>query len=66
VTMAQFALRWILMNEAVSTVIPGAKNADQANGNASASGIEEISPSTMEELKAIYENRIAPHVHQLW
>lgn len=66
VTMAQFALRWILMNEAVSTVIPGAKNADQANGNASASGIEEISPSTIEELKAIYENRIAPHVHQLW
>ncbi len=66
VTMAQFALRWILMNEAVSTVIPGAKNADQADGNASASGIEEISPSTMEELKAIYENRIAPHVHQLW
>ncbi|MGV1753476.1 aldo/keto reductase [Agrobacterium sp. CG674] len=66
VTMAQFALRWILMNEAVSTVIPGAKNADQANGNASASGIEKISPSTMEQLKAIYENRIAPHVHQLW
>lgn len=66
VTMAQFALRWILMNEAVSTVIPGAKNADQANGNASASGIEDISPSTMEQLKAIYENRIAPHVHQLW
>ncbi|KIQ03451.1 aldo/keto reductase [Agrobacterium tumefaciens] len=66
VTMAQFALRWILMNEAVSTVIPGAKNADQANGNASASGIEEISPSTMEQLKAIYENRIAPHVHHLW
>lgn len=66
VTMAQFALRWILMNEAVSTVIPGAKNADQANGNASASGIEEISPSMMEQLKAIYENRIAPHVHQLW
>lgn len=66
VTMAQFALRWILMNEAVSTVIPGAKNADQANGNASASGIKEISPSTMEQLKAIYENRIAPHVHQLW
>lgn len=66
VTMAQFALRWILMNEAVSTVIPGAKNEDQANGNASASGIEEISPSTMEQLKAIYENRIAPHVHHLW
>lgn len=65
-TMAQFALRWILMNEAVTTVIPGAKNAAQANGNASASGIKEISPSTIEELKAIYESRIAPYVHQLW
>lgn len=66
VTMAQFALRWILMNSAVSTVIPGAKNADQAKGNALASGIADISPSSMEALKAIYENRIAPHVHQLW
>lgn len=66
VTMAQFALRWILMNEAVSTVIPGAKNAEQANANALGSSIAELSPSTMETIKTIYENRIAPHVHQLW
>jgi aryl-alcohol dehydrogenase-like predicted oxidoreductase len=66
VTMAQFALRWILMNEAVSTVIPGAKNADQAKANALGSGIEEISTSAMEALKSIYDGRIASHVHQLW
>ncbi|KAA3509456.1 aldo/keto reductase [Agrobacterium rosae] len=66
VTMAQFALRWILMNEAVSTVIPGAKSAEQANANALGSSIAELSPSTMETIKTIYENRIAPHVHQLW
>lgn len=66
VTMAQFALRWILMNEAVSTVIPGAKNADQAKANALGSSIEEISPSAMEALRSIYEGRIASHVHQLW
>ena len=66
VTMAQFALRWILMNEAVSTVIPGAKNANQANANASASSIAAIPPSMMERLKSIYDSRIAPHVHQLW
>ncbi|MBN7808495.1 hypothetical protein JZX86_24485, partial [Agrobacterium rosae] len=48
------------------TVIPGAKSAEQANANALGSSIAELSPSTMETIKTIYENRIAPHVHQLW
>lgn len=65
-TMAQFALRWILMSDAVSTVIPGAKNRAQAEANAAASGIEAISPETMAALRDLYAKRIAPYVHQFW
>lgn len=65
-TMAQFALRWILMEDSVSTVIPGAKNATQANSNSIASELTAIPDEKMEELRAIYQERIAPHVHQIW
>ncbi|MBV9281787.1 MAG: aldo/keto reductase, partial [Chloroflexi bacterium] len=41
-SMAQFALRWILMQEAVSTVIPGAKNPDQARANADSADLPPI------------------------
>jgi aryl-alcohol dehydrogenase-like predicted oxidoreductase len=66
VTMAQFALRWILMEEAVSVVIPGAKNAAQAKGNSAASDVAALPAETMDALRALYRERIAPHVHQLW
>ncbi|MFM2367120.1 MAG: hypothetical protein RIR95_1728 [Pseudomonadota bacterium] len=66
VTMAQFALRWILMQDAVSVVIPGAKNAAQAAANASASDVSALTPDQMGALKELYVTRIAPHVHQLW
>lgn len=66
VTMAQFALRWILMDQAISVVIPGAKNAAQAIANASASDIAALSPDVMAALREIYQSRIAAHVHHLW
>jgi aryl-alcohol dehydrogenase-like predicted oxidoreductase len=66
VTMAQFALRWILMQDAVSVVIPGAKNAAQAAANASASDVAALTPDQMGALKDLYATRIAPHVHHLW
>jgi aryl-alcohol dehydrogenase-like predicted oxidoreductase len=65
-TMAQFALRWILMEDAVSTVIPGARHATQAAGNSAASGRQPIPQETMTAIRGIYLNRIARHVHQLW
>jgi aryl-alcohol dehydrogenase-like predicted oxidoreductase len=65
-TMAQFALRWILMEQSVSTVIPGARNAAQAIANSQASALDAISPEAMEQLRALYRERIAPHVHHLW
>ncbi|ORM61832.1 aldo/keto reductase [Pantoea rodasii] len=66
VTMAMFALRWILMNEAVSVVIPGAKNKSQAESNAHASDIPALSNETLAALKEIYQHKIAPYVHQRW
>lgn len=65
-TMAQFALRWILMEQAVSTVIPGARNAQQASGNAAAGAFPALAAETMAELRKIYQHRIAPFVHQRW
>lgn len=66
VPMAQVALRWCLMEEAVSVVIPGAKNPDQAKGNAAAGHLPPLEEGTMEVVREIYRSRIAPHVHQLW
>ncbi|TPE11805.1 aldo/keto reductase [Pantoea vagans] len=66
ITMALFALRWILMNDDVSVVIPGAKNREQAEANARASGVDALSAETMAALKQLYQEKIAPHVHQRW
>ncbi len=65
-TMAQFALRWILMNEAVTATIPGARNAEQARANAAAADLPPLSSDTMAAAKAIYDRRIAPDVDQVW
>lgn len=66
VPMAQFALRWILMEQAVSTVIPGAKNASQAQSNSGASALPALSDDVMAALRELYTQRIAPHVHHYW
>lgn len=65
-TLAQFALRWILMDEAVTVVIPGARNAQQAKANADAAALPALSPDIMAAAHEIYRRRIAPHVHQRW
>lgn len=66
VTMAQFALRWILMNEGVTTVIPGAKNAEQAKANNVASDLPPLTDAAMAALRKLYLDKIAPYVHQRW
>ncbi|NVM79298.1 aryl-alcohol dehydrogenase-like predicted oxidoreductase [Duganella sp. SG902] len=65
-TMAEFALRWILMEDAVSTVIPGARNAAQAQANSRASALPALSADTMDALRELYRNRIAQYVHHSW
>lgn len=65
-SMAQLALRWILMHEAVTVVIPGARNDAQAKGNAGASGLAPLSADVMAAAKDVYDRLIAPHVHHRW
>ena len=65
-SMAQFALKWILMSDCVTCAIPGAKRPDQSTENFSVTELPEISASTMEALSVIYRQRISPYVHQLW
>ncbi len=65
-TMARLALRWILMADAVTVAIPGARNAEQARSNAAAAALPPIEASAMAELAAIYDQDIRPHVHQRW
>lgn len=65
-TMAAFALRWILMHEAVTVVIPGARNGEQAKANAEAASLAPLSQDVMAATREIYERLIAPHVHHRW
>jgi aryl-alcohol dehydrogenase-like predicted oxidoreductase len=65
-TMAQFALRWILMFDAVSCAIPGAKNRTQALDNAGASALPALSEEDMRRVREIYESRIRGQVHHRW
>ena len=66
VTMAQFALCWILMFDAVTCAIPGAKTPAQATDNAAASDLPPLSEETMEAIRDVYDGLIRPHVHQRW
>ncbi|MGN2406670.1 aldo/keto reductase [Pseudomonas syringae] len=65
-TMAQFALRWILMESGVTTVIPGAKLAQQAKANSDSSDLPPIPETTMRALRTLYDSKISPHVHHQW
>jgi aryl-alcohol dehydrogenase-like predicted oxidoreductase len=65
-TLAQLALRWILMHDAVSTLIPGARSPVQARANAAAAELPALGDATMARVAAVYRERIEPYVHQRW
>ncbi|MFW5713091.1 MAG: aldo/keto reductase [Brevefilum sp.] len=65
-SMAQFALRWILMFDAVSLAIPGAKNPKQASENAAAPEMPAFEEKKMEKIREIYDRYIRDQVHQKW
>lgn len=66
VSMSQFALRWILMFDAVSCAIPGAKRPEQVADNCRASEVAPFSHTLMTEVKRIYDENIRSQVHQRW
>jgi len=65
-TMAQFALRWITMFPEVTTTIPGAKNPQQAEDNASAGSLPPLSDATMQGVRAVYDTYIRALVQNRW
>jgi len=66
ISLTQFALRWILMFDAVTCAIPGAKRPSQAQENFSAADLPPLSPETMAAVRAIYDHSIRPLVHHYW
>lgn len=65
-TMAEFALRWILMADAVTCTIPGAKRPSQVEDNCRAADLPPLEAETLAKVRAIYERRLKPHVHHYW
>lgn len=65
-TMAQLALRWILMFPAVTCAIPGAKTPQQAADNIAAANMPPLNTEQMERVTAVYDKFIRPQVHHLW
>ena len=65
-TMAQFALRWIIDQPAVTVVIPGARNAQQARGNAAAASLPPLSAEAHDVVRSVYDELIRPQVHDRW
>ncbi len=65
-SLTQFALRWILMFDAVTCAIPGAKRPSQAEENFSAADLPPLSDEVMKAAKFIYEQQIKPGVHHYW
>lgn len=66
VTMAQFALRYTLMYDAVTCAIPGAKNPQQARDNAAAADLPPLTHAQMGRIRDLYDAAIRPQVHHLW
>jgi aryl-alcohol dehydrogenase-like predicted oxidoreductase len=60
------ALRWILMFDAITCTIPGAKRPAQAAGNVAASDLAPLNAETMAAVREIYDRLIRPHVHARW
>jgi aryl-alcohol dehydrogenase-like predicted oxidoreductase len=66
VTMAQFALRWIVDQPGVSVVIPGARNPKQATANAAAAALAPLSEAELGAVREVYDELIAPEIGQRW
>ena len=65
-SLSQFALRWILMSDAVTCTIPGARQPGQVEDNAAAADLPPLSEATMARVREIYDLNIRPLVHHNW
>ena len=65
-TPAQAALRWVIQQPGVSTVIPGARNPAQAGQNAAAAQLPPFSEAQLAAIEDLYNRRIRAQVHDRW
>ena len=65
-SMTQFALRWILMHDAVTCAIPGAKTPEQEKDNAAAADLAGLSEGTMSAVEAVYGKYLLAEIHRQW
>ena len=65
-TMPQFALRWILMFDAITCAIPGGKRPSQVQDNDRAADLPQLSDEVMAKIEGIYQKYIFEHVHHYW
>lgn len=65
-TLAQFALRWILMDPAVTCAIPGAKRPAQVEQNAAAADLPPLDPTTLAAIRELYDTHLRQQIHQRW
>jgi aryl-alcohol dehydrogenase-like predicted oxidoreductase len=65
-TLAQLALRWILMFPEVTCAIPGAKSSAQAQENAGAALLPPFDSAQMARVRDIYDQYVRAHVHSRW
>jgi len=65
-SMAQLALRWILMFREVTCAIPGAKTPEQAEANAASAAYPALSEAAMARVRAVYDRHFRASVHGRW
>jgi aryl-alcohol dehydrogenase-like predicted oxidoreductase len=65
-TLARFALRWVIDQAGVSTVIPGARNPEQSRANAAAAGDPPLTGAQLDGVRDVYDRLIREHVHDRW
>jgi aryl-alcohol dehydrogenase-like predicted oxidoreductase len=65
-TMAEFALRWVIDQPGVTVVIPGARNPEQARANAAVADLDPLPPATLDNVRDIYDDLIRPGIHDKW
>lgn len=66
VGLAAWALRWVLMFDEVSCVIPGASKLWHVESNVAAGALPPLSDGQMAGVREVYETYIKPQVHHLW
>jgi aryl-alcohol dehydrogenase-like predicted oxidoreductase len=65
-SLAQFALRWVIDQAGVSTVIPGARNVEQVSLNVAAADLAPLRPEQLDGVRDVYDRLIRQHVHDRW